>query len=80
MKHVNTLLYLALLASSTFFSHLHAGDLFFDHHETFGKTFYNPRSPGLNQSSTKSSGVARFIGPSEIAQSKAFSISHQNSV
>ncbi len=64
MKHVNTLLYLALLASSTFFSHLHAGDLFFDHHETFGKTFYNPRSPGLNKAQ-ESSGVARFIGPSE---------------
>lgn len=71
MKHTITLFYGALFISLMPITSLDAQSTFNDHHETFGKTFYNPRSPGLNKAQ-ESSGVARFIGPSETCSVDGF--------
>lgn len=62
MKHtINPTLRLFTLLL-LFANQLFAENSFDDFRETFGKTFFNPRSPTLNKAQ-ESSGVARFIGP-----------------
>ncbi len=64
MKQKQMILIVTTLLCSLFLS-TQADNSFDDHHhETFGKTFFNPRSPTLNKAQ-ESSGVARFMWPSQ---------------
>lgn len=65
MKHKEIFLIINSLIFGLFCSLLYTQDTFFDDsRHTFGKTFFNPRSPTLNKAQ-ESSGVARFMGPTE---------------
>ncbi len=63
MKHKKIISIITTLLFSLFLS-VQADNSFDDHRETFGKTFFNPRSPSLNKAQ-ESSGVARFMWPSQ---------------